>query len=130
MREEALMKDIETIKAEAATEIDRVSEALRKAQMDLASRTLQIREDANTKLEVARIDADSKERVAQIQAASDEKLAKLQAQLDELSEQLKEGEGGHKEKATEKSKAEKAKPKPSSEKTSEQKTSPQPKTSS
>jgi hypothetical protein len=128
MREEALMQDIETIKAEAATEIDRVSEALRKAQMDLASRTLQIREDANTKLEVARIDADSKERVAQIQAVSDEKLAKLQAQLDELSERLKEGEGGHKEKATEKPKAEKAKPKPSREKTSEQKTSPQQKT--
>ena len=123
MREEALMKDIETIKAEAATEIDRVSEALRKAQIDLASRTLQIREDANTKLEVARIDADSKERVAQIQAVSDEKLAKLQAQLDELSEQLKEGEGGHGEKAQEKPKAEKAKPKPR-EQSPQQKTSP------
>jgi hypothetical protein len=128
MREEALMQDIEKIKAEAATEIDRVSEALRKAQMDLASRTLQIREDANTKLEVARIDADSKERVAQIQAVSDEKLARLQAQLDELAQRVKEGEGGHKEKATEKPKAEKAKPKPSREKTSEQKTSPQQKT--
>jgi hypothetical protein len=128
MREEALMKDIETIKAEAATEIDRVSEALRKAQMDLASRTLQIREDANTKLEVARIDADSKERVAQIQAVSDEKLAKLQAQLDELSERLKEGEGGHGEKAQEKPKAEKAKPKPR-EQSPPQKTSPQQKTS-
>ena len=123
MREEALMQDIEKIKAEAATEIDRVSEALRKAQMDLASRTLQIREDANTKLEVARIDADSKERVAQIQAVSDEKLAKLQAQLDELSERLKEGEGGHGEKAQEKRKAEKAKPKPS-EQSPQQKTSP------
>ena len=128
MREQALRQDIETIKAEAATEIDRVSEALRKAQMDLASRTLQIREDANTKLEVARIDADSKERVAQIQAVSDEKLAKLQAQLDELSEQLKEGEGGHGEKAQEKPKAEKAKPKPR-EQSPPQKTSPQQKTS-
>ena len=123
MREEALMQDIEKIRAEAATEIDRVSEALRKAQMDLASRTLQIREDANTKLEVARIDADSKERVAQIQAASDEKLAKLQAQLDELSEQLKEGEAGHREKASDKPKAEKANPKPR-EQSPQQKTSP------
>jgi hypothetical protein len=101
-REQALLETIGKIREESSNEIDRVSEALRKAQMELANRTLQIREDAHTKLEVARIDADAKERVAQIQAVSDQAIEKLKAELDELAKQLKDNQADQKEERNEK----------------------------
>jgi hypothetical protein len=101
-REQALLETIGKIREESSNEIDRVSEALRKAQMELANRTLQIREDAQTKLEVARIDADAKERVAQIQAVSDRAIEKLKAELDELAKQLKDNQADQKEDRDEK----------------------------
>ena len=101
-REQALLETIGKIREESSNEIDRVSEALRKAQMELANRTLQIREDAQTKLEVARIDADAKERVAQIQAVSDQAIEKLKAKLDELAKQLKDNQADQKEERDEK----------------------------
>ncbi|NCV32977.1 MAG: hypothetical protein EBW05_08625, partial [Betaproteobacteria bacterium] len=101
-REQALLETIGKIREESSNEIDRVSEALRKAQMELANRTLQIREDAQTKLEVARIDADAKERVAQIQAVSDRAIQKLKAELDELAKQLKDNQADQKEERDEK----------------------------
>jgi hypothetical protein len=101
-REQALLETIGKIREESSNEIDRVSEALRKAQMELANRTLQIREDAQTKLEVARIDADAKERVAQIQAVSDQAIEKLKAELDELAKQLKDNQADQKEDRDEK----------------------------
>ena len=101
-REQALLETIGKIREESSNEIDRVSEALRKAQMELANRTLQIREDAHTKLEVARIDADAKERVAQIQAVSDQAIEKLKAELDELAKQLKDNQADQKEERDEK----------------------------
>jgi len=101
-REQALLETIGKIREESSNEIDRVSEALRKAQMELANRTLQIREDAHTKLEVARIDADAKERVAQIQAVSDQAIEKLKAELDELAKQLRDNQADQKEDRDEK----------------------------
>jgi hypothetical protein len=101
-REQALLETIGKIREESSNEIDRVSEALRKAQIELANRTLQIREDAQTKLEVARIDADAKERVAQIQAVSDRAIEKLKAELDELAKQLKDNQADRKEDRDEK----------------------------
>ncbi|MGL4573749.1 MAG: hypothetical protein ACRCV9_03065 [Burkholderiaceae bacterium] len=70
----ALHKEMQDValklQAEAAAEIDRLSEALRKAQAELTNRTLQIRTDADVKLEMAQIDRVARERVAQIQATS------------------------------------------------------------
>lgn len=69
------------VRQEAAQEIDRLSEALRKAQADLANQTLRIRTDADTKLEVERIDANAKREVADIQAQSDRAIAALRDKL-------------------------------------------------
>ncbi len=76
------------IQQQAAAEIERVTEALRKAQADLANRTTQIAREADTRLEVARIDADAKLRVAEIQAASDRAIAQMRARLAEAEAKL------------------------------------------
>jgi hypothetical protein len=73
------------VRSEAAAEIDRVSEELRRAQAALANRTIQINRDADTKVEVARIDADAKTRVAGIQAASDRAIAQLERRLEDMA---------------------------------------------
>lgn len=81
---ESMQTAIMQVRQQASDEVERVSEELRKAQAELANRTIQIERDANTKLEVARIDADAKERVASIQAASNTKIEALQRRLDEV----------------------------------------------
>jgi hypothetical protein len=84
--QDALMQ----VRSEASAEIDRLSEALRKAQAELANRTLQINREADTKLETARIDADAKARVADIQAASDRKLLVIEQRLQQLQQAMDE----------------------------------------
>lgn len=79
---DAVRGEVSRVQQQGRQEIDRITEALRKAQAELANRTLQIRSDSDTRIEVARIEADAKERVAQIQARSDEQIAKLTARLD------------------------------------------------
>jgi hypothetical protein len=79
--EQALMQ----VRADASAEMDRVSEELRRAQAELANRTIQINRDADTKLQVARIDADAKTRVAEIQAASDRAISALQKRLEDTA---------------------------------------------
>lgn len=69
------------VRREASQEIDRLSEALRKSQTDLANQTLRIRTDADTKLESARIDAAAKKDVAEIQAVSDKAINALSERL-------------------------------------------------
>lgn len=76
--QQALMQ----VRQQAANEIDNLTEALRKAQADLANQTIRMNKEADTKLEVARIDSDTKLRVAEIQAASDQKIKALQDRLD------------------------------------------------
>lgn len=70
------------VRQQANDEIDRMTEALRKAQADLANQTIRMNKEADTKLEVARIDADTRLRVAEIQATSDKKIQALQDRLD------------------------------------------------
>jgi len=81
---------IRQIQTQAAAQIDQLSTDLRKAQSELANRTLQIKQDSDTKLEVARIDSDTKLRVAEIQGANDQKIGALQTALDGLSRTLEE----------------------------------------
>jgi hypothetical protein len=82
------------VRSQAAAEIDRLSDALRKAQAELANRTIQIDREADTRLQVARIDADAKERVAQIQAASNRQIAALQDRLDTMAQAVQAGRSG------------------------------------
>ena len=87
---DAQMQDqLMAVRREGAAEVDRLSEALRKAQAELANRTIQIDREADTKLQVARIDADAKERVAQIQAASDRQIQALMERLQALEQQVR-----------------------------------------
>jgi hypothetical protein len=67
------------VRAATSNELDRLTEELRKAQAALADQTLRIKQDADTRLEVARIEAASRENVAQIQTESNERLARVEA---------------------------------------------------
>lgn len=75
------------VRAQADQEIERLTEQLRKAQGELANRTMQIRSDADATLEAARINADTQVRIAEIKAASDERIAAMQARLDAMQAQ-------------------------------------------
>ena len=79
---EEMQSALMQVRQQASDEIDRLTEALRKAQADLANQTIRMNKEADTKMEVARIDADTKLRVAEIQAASDKKIQALQDRLD------------------------------------------------
>lgn len=86
---QAAMQDaMMQVRAETSAEIDRISEALRKAQAELANRTIQINRDADTKIEAAKIDADAKARVAEIQAASDRKLQAIEQRLQQMQQAM------------------------------------------
>jgi hypothetical protein len=84
--QDALMQ----VRSETSAEIDRLGEQLRKAQAELANRTLQINRDADAKIEAAKIDADAKARVADIQAVSDGKLQAIDQRLQKMQEALDE----------------------------------------
>ena len=77
------------VRSKAAAEIDKLTEQLRKAQAELANRTMQINREADTKIEVARIDADAKARVAEIQQASDRQIQALTDKLSEIEQQVR-----------------------------------------
>lgn len=72
------------VQRQAAQEIDRLTESLRKVQSELANQTMKIRTDADTRIEAARIDAASRERVAEIQAASDKRIDAINQRLDQV----------------------------------------------
>lgn len=78
------------VQAQAAQEIERLTDELRRAQAELQSQAMKVRTDADTRIEAARIDAESRTRVAEIKAASDERIAQMQVKLDRVDKQ----EGG------------------------------------
>jgi ribosome-associated translation inhibitor RaiA len=79
---------IDQVRAQAAQEIDRLSDALRKANAELAARTIQANKDADVAIERARIEAASRERVAEIQAGSDRAIDQLSRRLAELEQRM------------------------------------------
>jgi hypothetical protein len=81
-----MQQELMSVRSQAAAEMDRLSEELRKAQAELANRTIEINREADTALEVARIDADTKARVAQIQAVSDQKLQGIEQRLTQMEQ--------------------------------------------
>ena len=76
------------VQAQAAQEIERLTDELRRAQAELQSQAMKVRTDADTRIEAARIDAESRTRVAEIKAASDERIAQMRAKLDKFSTDL------------------------------------------
>lgn len=76
---------LDEVRRQGAEEIERLSDALRKTQAELANQTMRIDREANVREQVARIDADARIRVAEIQSASNDKLRALEERLGALS---------------------------------------------
>lgn len=76
--------EIGAVRAQAAGEIERVSEELRKLQQQQAADMLKINRQADTSIEVARINAAASRDVAEIQAESRERIAELSRRLDSI----------------------------------------------
>lgn len=75
---------------EADQELERMSDALRKVQSDLANKTMKIRSDADTRIEAARIDADAKVRMAEIQAASDKRIEAINQRFEQSIQAIRD----------------------------------------
>jgi len=84
----AMQGQVRQIQSQAAEQIDRLSQELRKAQSELANRTLQINKESDTKLEVARIGADTTLRVAEIQGRNDKQITALETRMGEIAQLL------------------------------------------
>lgn len=67
--------------------LEKTQRQLAKTQAELANKTLQIKSDADTALQVARINADSRERVAQIAASSRAGFDQLNQRIDSFNQQ-------------------------------------------
>jgi len=63
---------------------------LRKAQTELANRTMQINKESDIKLEVARIDAATKLQVAEIQSRNDKQITALEDRINEMLAETEE----------------------------------------
>lgn len=85
-----LMEQVRGIQQQAADQIDQLSEQLRKAQAELANRTIQINREADTKLALADIDRDTKLRVAEIARVSGDQIDALMKRMDQMRDQLVE----------------------------------------
>lgn len=86
----AMEGQIRQVQTQAAQQIDQLSGDLRKAQTDLANRTMQINKESDTKLEVARIDADTKLQIAEIQAKNDKQVQALEARIADIARIVEE----------------------------------------
>ncbi len=71
--------------AAADRELERLSDALRKAQGELANRTLQIKSDADSAANAAQLKYDAEVRVAEIAAASDKQMDSLIKRMDAIA---------------------------------------------
>jgi hypothetical protein len=87
----AMQGQVRQIQSQAAEQIDQLSQQLRKAQSELANRTLQINKESDIKLEVARIDAATRLQVAEIQGRNDKQITALETRMSEIA-QLLQGE--------------------------------------
>lgn len=81
---------IRQVQERAAQEIERLSDALRKAQMEAAREIMTLRADKDAVTQAARIKADAEVRVAEIRAASDEKIRSLEERMAELAKEVGE----------------------------------------
>lgn len=79
---------IRKIQAQAADQIDSISEQLRKVQTEAANKTLAINKEADTRLEAERIKARSNERIAEIQKASSEAISALEQRMSSMIQKV------------------------------------------
>lgn len=86
--EDAIQRAVMDVQAQAADQIDALTQELRKVQSEVANKAMAIKSDADVRMETARIDADAKVRVAEIQGNNDAKINALQSSLDDLAKQL------------------------------------------
>ena len=70
------------LQKQTSDQIERLTTELQRLQVEMASRTVQIQADADTKLEIARINSDTQLRIAELKAASDERLGEIGRGLD------------------------------------------------
>lgn len=82
--QDAMNGALTEVKKAMAQEVERLSEDLRAARVELANRTLEIKTDADTTIRAAEIKADADIRVAEIQAESDKVLARANKQMDSV----------------------------------------------
>ena len=85
------------VQARAADQIDALNEQLRKLQAEVTNRTMQIKSDADMRMETARIDADAKVRVAEIQNDNNTAIQGLENNLADLGRKLEEAMAAIKE---------------------------------
>jgi hypothetical protein len=85
-------RQMRQIQEQAASELDRMSKELAKAQQAAMDKTLQVNREADTKIETARITADATVRAAEIQQVSDQRLAPLLKKIDDLVRQVGEAQ--------------------------------------
>lgn len=84
----AMEGQIRQVQTQAAEQVDKLSAELRKAQTELGNKTMQIRQESDTKLEVARIEAATKLRVAEIQASNDTQITALSDRMEQIAQQV------------------------------------------
>lgn len=100
------------VQARAADQIDALNEQLRKLQAEVTNRTMQVKSDADSSIERARIDADAKVRVAEIQNNNDAAIQALENSLSDLNRRLEEAMASMQDMEGSKKEAEKDKPEP------------------
>jgi multidrug efflux pump subunit AcrA (membrane-fusion protein) len=86
----AMEGQVRQIQTQAAQQIEQLSAELRKAQTELANRTMQINKESDIKLEVARIDAATKLQVAEIQSRNDKQITALEDRINEMLAETEE----------------------------------------
>lgn len=82
---------IQKVQSDAANQIEKLSEQLRKAQNELTQRTLALNNDNDLKLELAKIESETKIRVAEIGDKTNAKMQELMVRLAELEQGSKVG---------------------------------------
>ena len=86
----AMEGQIRQVQTQMAQQIDKLSQDLRKAQTDLANRTMQINRESDVKLECARIAADTTLQVAELQAVNDKQVQALEARMEDIARVVEE----------------------------------------
>lgn len=87
-----MQRAINQVQEQAATQVETLSEQLRKAQGELTNRTLQINREADTKVELANIERDAKIQVAEIARVSDDKISGLMDRINQLTTMAQEAQ--------------------------------------
>lgn len=73
------------VQEQAATKLEGMAEQLRRVQNEAANKTMAIKSDADTKMEVARIETASRERIAEVQNQAAKQMDALMKRVDDIA---------------------------------------------